>query len=271
MFPAVCREAKQKKKQNPNSLQQLPQNFSFLARPLRHPVFYDQRFSSAGPASPFCPPPALRAPAGPGEGGGAGRPWKGPCWPRLPTEHRKSLGQAQTSQPWEDGSRQDRGGGRPSSRVGQPPASGKGRAPTNTTRWLPEKLRPPPTELLMGSGGDTSSPSCPGRALRRGEVPRIAHPRPQPFPAAPSLLTNTTPPNGQMDAPAHRACVQRGVYHYVTAGGTREDSSIASRRGASNLPSPHGGMGAGGKGGERICRVKFKGDREKRKEKEKGA
>lgn len=242
-----------KNKKTTKSLQQLPQNFSFLERLLRHLVFYHQRLPSAGSASPFCPPPALRA-AG---GGGPGRARAGPGCPRSRRRfpgRPEPLGRAKMAPagteaavalPPEQSS---------------PPASGEG--------------RPPPIQPLARSGGGAASPSPPGRALRRGEAPRTAPP-PTAFSRralSPHHLPPPPPgPNGR--ARPQRLCATRSVPLPYGEGEEREGGQFHRFKAGCNLPSPHGGMGAGGKGGERIGRVKFNGEREgpeKGKEKEKG-
>lgn len=265
VFSTVRRsKAKPKKTNKTKSLQQLPQNFSFLERPLRHPVFYTQRFPSAGSASPFCPPPALRAPAGPG--GGPGRARAGPAEPSLLSRPGPNPGAVRRWLP---------PGPRRRPRF-LPSSAAPGLPPTPPGAFLrgcdPLAASQPP----VGSGGVAASRSPPGRALRREEVPRTAPPFPPGlFPPRPR--SPPTPPQGRMDAPAPSACVRRGAYHYLRVGGRG--------KGGRTVPSLQGGVGvtfrrlmAGwGRGGREengsaASSSKANGkDREKGKEKKKGA
>lgn len=254
-------------KKKPKSLQQLPQNFSFLERLLRHLVFYHQRFPSAGSASPFCPPPALWAAAGPG-GGGPGPALGGPVL--APAARGAAAGFWAGPNPSAVGRWLPPGPRRQSRFHPSRAAPGLGGRASS----FQQRLRPPPTQPLTGSGGAAASPSPPGRALRRGEGPRAAPP-PTAFSRralSPYHLPPPPPgPNGR--ARPQRLCATRSVPLPYGEGEEKEGGQFHRFKAGCNLPSPHGGMGAGGKGGERIGRVKFKGEREgpeKEKEKEKG-
>lgn len=122
---------------------------------------------------------------------------------------------------------------------------------------------PLPTQPLGWGGGDAAPPP-PGRALRHGEGPlpppplRLFPPRsPHRFPPSPPGAKWTRLPLAPVCGP-ERTIASRG-------GGGRTKGRGQFHRlkeGGSNLPPPHGGMGAGGKkGGERIRRLKFKGER----------
>lgn len=155
MLPAVCGKTKQEKKKQ------------VLA-----PTTSKFKIPRAATATPFLrsaiPLRGFRFPllsATSAAGSGRARRRGARAGPGCLRSCRRFLGRARTPQPWEDGSRRDRGGGRASSRAGQPPASGEGRAPTNIARRLPENLRPPPTELPVRRGGGAASLHPPGRAL----------------------------------------------------------------------------------------------------------
>lgn len=115
----------------------------------------------------------------------------------------------------------------------------------------------------VGWGGCRPSPPRPRPAARGGAAAppplRLFPPRsPHRFPPSPPGAKWTRLPLAPVCGP-ERTIASRG------GGGGRTKGRGQFHRlkeGGSNLPPPHGGMGAGGKkGGERIRRLKFKGER----------